>query len=190
MKTVGLTGGIGSGKTTISKVFSVLGVPVFNSDEISKSILFSKEGTKLVSQVFGDEICENGAINKDKLASQVFSDKTELAKLNAILHPLVAKAFDVWKTKQNFPYCIKEAAILFESGAYKSCDLVISVSCSEAERVRRVLKRDQRSLQQIQEIVNKQWSDEERQELADFIINNENQKVLPQVMLLHGKFMI
>lgn len=188
MLVVGLTGGIGSGKTTISKIFSALGVPVFNSDEVSKSILFSQKGSQPIIQEFGSQICEKGVINKAKLAKIVFDDKLKLSKLNAILHPLVAEEFVKWKTNQNFSYCIKEAAILFESGGNKACDFVITVSCSEEERVKRVLKRDNRSIEEINAIINKQWPELDRIKYADFSINNENQKVIPQALALHDKF--
>ncbi len=184
MKVVGITGGIGSGKSTICKVFSSLGVPVFHSDEISKSILFSPEVAQLVIEKFGDKVAEGPGLSRVKLAEVVFKEKSSLDWLNSVLHPKVAEEFTKWQTNQKFPFCLKEAAILFESGGASSCDLTVNVQCSEEERLKRVLKRDRRTKQQVLDIIAKQLSESERTELADYNINNENQKILPQVLRL------
>lgn len=188
MKVVGITGGIGSGKSTVCKVFSSLGVPVFHSDEVSKSILFSPEVAPLVIKKFGDKVVEEGVLSRVKLADVVFKDKASLAWLNSVLHPKVAEEFVRWQINQKFPFCLKEAAILFESGGDSSCDLTVNVKCSEEERLKRVLKRDKRTRQQVLAIIAKQLPESERARLADYNIDNENQKVIPQVLSLFEIF--
>lgn len=182
MMVLGVAGGIGSGKTTVCKIFETLGIPVFNSDKVSKSILFSKEISDQVIALFNDVVDEDGVLCSKKLAKVVFSNRGALEKLNSILHPKVAKAFDTWKTNQQSKFVVKEAAILFESGSYKSCDFVLSVSCSVKKRINRVIKRDGRTRSDILAIISKQWTDEERGELSDFVILNESKKIIPQVI--------
>lgn len=188
MKVVGVTGGIGSGKSTVCKVFSSLGVPVFHSDEVSKSILFSPEVAQLVIKKFGDKVAEGGELSRGKLAEVVFKDKQGLAWLNSVLHPKVAEEFVRWQTNQKFPFCLKEAAILFESGGASSCDFTVNIQCSEEVRMKRVIKRDKRTRQQVLDIIAKQLSESERTKLADYNINNEDQKVIPQVLHLYKIF--
>ena len=185
MKVLGVTGGIGSGKTTVCKIFETLNIPVFYADDVSKSILFSKDLIPELKALFGDSIFTNDRLDKGKLANLVFNDEAQLSKLNGLMHPKVKQAFDVWVTNQNSPFVAKEAAILFESGSYKSCDFVLTIACSVEERIKRVLKRDQRDKAQIEAIIQKQWSEEERSNAADFIIENENQKLIPQVLRLY-----
>jgi dephospho-CoA kinase len=126
MKVLGVTGGLGSGKTTVCEIFKTLGVPYFSSDEVSKSILFSLDIQKEVGSLFGDSVFENGLLDRKKLARLIFSDESALEMLNKLLHPKVALSFNIWKDKQQSFFVIKEAAILFESGAYKSCDYVLN----------------------------------------------------------------
>lgn len=181
MKVLGVTGGIGSGKSTVCSVFRVLGIPSFNSDSISKSILFSKEVSQTVIDLFGENVTSNGCLDSFKLGSLVFSHKEELILLNQILHPKVDEAFGIWKEKQTASFVVKEAAILFESGSYKNCDWVLHISCSERERIKRVHQRDNRDTEQIKEIIRNQWSDIERESLSDFVIKNEYKKIIPQI---------
>lgn len=190
MKTLGVTGGIGSGKTTVCKIFKTLGVPVFYSDEVSKSILFSKPIISEMKSLFGEVVFSEGKLSKKKLANLVFNNPEKLTQLNQLLHPRVKEAFELWKLNQDFPFVIKEAAILFESGGYKACDFVLNVSCSEAERKRRVVKRDNRSLKEIERIIRKQWSEKKRAENSDYIIENENLKLIPQVSELFFKLLM
>mgnify|MGYP001169011540 FL=1 len=185
MKILGVTGGIGSGKTTVCGIFKALGVPVFSSDEVSKSILFSSSVQSEVEKLFGERVLENGALSKNKLAEYIFSNEAALESLNQLLHPMVSTAFEAWKNQQKNNLVIKEAAILFESGAYKSCDYVLNVYCSEQERIRRVFLRDERSEQEIKSIISSQWSDNEREKHSDFTINNESEKLIPQVLNLY-----
>ena len=182
MLVVGVTGGIGSGKSTVCKVFEVIGIPVFYADDESKKILFSSSVSKEVIMTFGKKVVTNNILDKKKLATVVFSSEDNLAVLNQILHPKVAQRFKKWSSIQNSKYVIKEAAILFESGSYKSCDFVINVSCSADERIKRVLRRDGRSKEQIEEIISKQFSEQERVSLSSFIIQNECDKIIPQIL--------
>ena len=185
MKTLGVTGGIGSGKSTVCGIFKTLGVPVFSSDEVSKSILFSSGVQREVEKLFGDVVLNNGVLSKNKLAEYIFSNDGALQSLNQIMHPKVSKAFELWKEQQKNKLVIKEAAVLFESGAYKSCDYVLNVYCSTEERIRRVLLRDERSEQEIRSIISRQWSDSERIRHSDFTIDNESEKLIPQVLNLY-----
>jgi dephospho-CoA kinase len=150
---VGLTGGIGSGKSTVCKIFEVLGIPVFYADDESKKILFLPNVSKEVMLAFGNKVVTNSRLDKKKLGTVVFSSVENLTVLNQILHPKVAQRFKEWSSVQRSKYVIKEAAILFESGSYKSCDFVINVSCSVTERIKRVLERDDRSKEQIKNII-------------------------------------
>ena len=187
MKVLGVTGGLGSGKTTVCKIFKTLGVPYFSSDEVSKSILFSTNVQKEVVNLFGDTVIKNGLLDRKKLARLIFSDEAALESLNQLLHPKVAYAFNKWKDKQQGSFVIKEAAILFESGAYKSCDYVLNIYCSEKERIKRVLFRDDRSELEIKAIIARQWTDLQRKEKSDFYIDNEVEKLIPQVKAIFDK---
>jgi dephospho-CoA kinase len=184
VKVLGITGGIGSGKSTVCMIFKTLGVPVFSSDEVSKSILFSSDTQKDVSNIFGDIVLKDGLLDKKRLGDYIFSNESALKSLNKLLHPRVGKAFQVWKEQQNSFFVIKEAAILFESGADKYCDFVVNVSCNEGDRIKRVLKRDNRSESEIKSIIKKQWDENKRAKHSDFIINNESEKLIPQVLNL------
>jgi len=189
MKVLGVTGGIGSGKTTVCGIFKTLGVPVFSSDEVSKDILFTPHIQKKVEELFGDQVLQNGVLSKQKLAKYIFSSEDALESLNQLLHPKVSEAFETWKKHQKHNVVIKEAAILFESGGDKSCDYVLNVYCSEQERIRRVLLRDDRSELEIKAIIARQWSDNERKKHSDFTINNESEKLIPQVLNLYATLM-
>lgn len=185
MKVIGITGGIGSGKTTVCKVFEVLGVPVFYADDVSKRILFSSKISQKVIGEFGEEVVEKGVLDKNKLASFIFSDPSALQWLENVLHPEVALAFEQWKSKQKTTFVLKEAAILFESGSYKSCDAVVNVCCSEEVRIKRVMKRDGKSRKQVEAIIQKQWSESKRQKYSDYLIFNEEEKLFPQIVQLN-----
>ncbi len=185
MKVLGVTGGIGSGKTTVCKIFSTIGIPIFYADEEAKLVLHSQEVIALIRNEFGEEVFSNEKLDTRKLAQIVFKDESKLKLLNGFIHPRVKNAFEQWCLIQNAPYVIKEAAIMFESGSYKNCDWVCNVSCSKEERKKRVSKRDGRSDTEIEFIMSKQWTEEERKKNADFIIENEFQKLIPQVLHLH-----
>ena len=191
MLNIGITGGIGSGKTTICRIFESLFVPVFNADDVAKKIMLTD--TNLVEAIkvqFGREAYfASGELNRKFLSGIVFNDSRALQKLNELVHPAVIQAFDDWAVIQNNPYCLHEAAILFESGAYKSCDYSILVYAPEELRINRVKRRDGHSETEIRARMDKQMPEEEKEKLADFvIINDESTAVIPQVLKIHNRF--
>lgn len=174
-KIIGLTGGIGSGKSTVAKYFQTFGIPVYIADEQAKIIAESPEIVQAVKINFGDEIFENEKLNREKLSQIVFNNPEKLKQLNAIIHPAVKKDFDLWvKTHANEPYLIKETAILFESGSYKDCDFIITVTAPLETRIRRVIKRDGTTREKVLKRIENQWTDAERIAKSKFIIENIN----------------
>ncbi|MBP8066195.1 MAG: dephospho-CoA kinase [Flavobacterium sp.] len=172
-KIVGLTGGIGSGKSTIAAYFKKRGVPVYIADDEAKKIMNNPEVVKKVQSVFEENIIENKQLNRKKIAELVFSSPEQLKKLNSIVHPEVKKHFLDWvKKHEKHPFVIKEAAILFESGTYKDCDKIILVTAPEALKIARVMKRDNVSREQVLERMKNQWSDEKKIPLSDYVIQN------------------
>lgn len=194
MLKIGITGGIGSGKTTICKVFETLGIPVFYADTVAKQIMTTDailiEGIK---DTFGAESYANdGVLNNKHIANIVFSNETELNKLNALVHPAVFRAFDQWDAElpKHLPYSLKEAALLFESGSYEMCDKNILVTAPHALKMARVIQRDNVSEEQVLARMNKQFTDRQKLKLADYFIeNNENQSIILQVLDLHEQFL-
>ena len=187
MKIVGLTGGIGSGKTTVARMFATLGIPVYNSDiEAKKLTQTSEKIRKELILLLGEEIFADGVLNRKLMANKIFNDNILLKKTNAIIHPKVAEHFRQWAAAQKTPYVIKEAAILFESGSAALCDVVIMVTAPEKERIRRVMERDGVSEEDVRARMDNQWSDAKKIELSDFVIENyilsQTQK---QVELIH-----
>jgi len=188
---VGVTGGIGSGKSTICHFFNLMGIPVFNADQEAKRII--NESSVIRSKMilhFGKDIYQqNQTIDRKKLAGIIFNSPPLLQKVNAIVHPEVRTYFFDWCKKQQSPYIVHEAAILFESGFYQMMDFNILVTAPEKDRIARVVKRDESSAEQIKERISKQWQDEEKIKLADFIIKNNNQELLlPALIELDLKF--
>jgi len=194
MYKVGITGGIGSGKTTACKVFEVLGIPVFYADTIAKEIMCTDavlvEGVK---SAFGKEsYFEDGKLNNKHIAGIVFNNEIALAQLNALVHPAVFRAFDAWEATipSTVPYTLKEAAILFESGSYKMCDTTILVTAPLKIKMKRLIKRDGVTAEQVKARMDKQLSDEEKTKLAGhFIVNDEEKSVIEQVLSLHHQFL-
>ncbi|MEH6763485.1 MAG: dephospho-CoA kinase [Aequorivita antarctica] len=173
MKIIGLTGGIGSGKTTVAQLFSELGVPIYIADiEAKKLTDTSKVIRRKLISLLGEEAYKGPKLNRKFVADKIFNDKTLLEGVNAVIHPKVAAHFRKWVSKQKATYVIKEAAILFENGGYKNCDLVILVTAPKAVRIARVRTRDNASSIEIEQRMKNQWSDEEKQKLADIIIEN------------------
>lgn len=190
MLKIGVTGGIGSGKSTVCKVFSVLGIPVFEADRIAKSLMNTDlEIREKLVNLFGAAVyLPDQTVDRKYLAGIVFNDPSLLAQLNAIVHPVVRKAFFDWCDKQQSPYIIHEAAILFESGFYKMMDKTITVATSENERIQRVMKRNGLTFELVQERIRNQWSDDERIKLADFVIrNNDDELIIPQIIEINKK---
>jgi dephospho-CoA kinase len=191
MKIVGLTGGIGSGKTTVASMFADLGVPIYIADDEAKKLMKSSKviKRKLVN-LFGDRAYLNGALNKPFIANAIFNNKELLEKMNAIIHPKVASHFSKWKLKQNSPYIIKEAAILFENNTYKSFDFIITVTAPEEIRIKRLLQRDNSSLKRIKDIMKNQWTDAEKIKHSNFVIvNNTIDDTERQVVKIHKQIM-
>jgi len=173
MMIVGLTGGIGSGKTTIAKMFEKLGIPVYIADVEAKVLTnSSQEIRKELIKLLGEEAYLNDMLNKKYVANLIFNDKELLSKVNAIIHPRVAEHFKKWYDMQNAPYCIKEAAILFENGAYKKCDYTILITAPLEKRIARVIKRDSSTLEEVENRMKNQWADAKKSKLADFIIES------------------
>jgi dephospho-CoA kinase len=192
MLKIGITGGIGSGKTTVCRIFELLGISIYYADEASKKLLVTDpEIKKEIVAVFGEEVLDDQQfISRKKVAARVFGNESELKKLNAIMHPAVALHFESWlKDQAGKPYILKEAAILFESGAYKQMDKIITVSAPEELRIARVLNRDVVTKEEVQRRISAQLSEEERIKRSDYVIvNDEEQLVIPQVMKLHQLF--
>lgn len=194
MLKVGITGGIGSGKTTICRVFEVLGIPVFYADIVAKQIMVTDpiliEG---IIATFGKQsYFESGVLNNKHIASIVFNDIDELRKLNSLVHPAVFRAFDYWVSEipSAVPYILKEAALLFESGSYKMCDKNILVTAPVSLKIARVTQRDSVTEIDVKARMDKQFTDEQKSLLSDYFIDNtENKSVIMQVLDLHQQFL-
>ena len=191
MKKIGITGGIGSGKTYVASVFQSLGIPIFNADIQAKKIMTSsRKLIKLVKEEFGNDIYKDSDLNKEKLASIVFSNSDKLQKLNSLVHPIVKEEFNNWCKKQTSPYVIKEAAILFESNSHIGLDAVICVSAPLELRVKRLLNRDNYSEKEIKKRIENQISQEEKQKLSDYIIvNDEKELLVPKMIRIHKELL-
>ena len=174
MLKIGLTGGIGTGKSTVAKLFLNKNIPVYDSDARAKSLMSSdKILKKALSEAFGEQVFNGTELNRAYLADIAFSSFEELKKLNGIVHPFVARDFEIWLKQQKAKFIIKEAAILFESGAYKNVDKVVLVSCPLSIRVQRVALRDSLSKEEIMKRVNNQMMQSEKAALSDYIIDNK-----------------
>lgn len=187
MKVLGLTGGIGSGKTTVAGFFKELGIPVYIADQEAKRLM--EEDEKVRQQIisfFGAEAYHQNLPDRKFIASRVFHDREKLEELNGIIHPAVAQDFERWIKVQKAPYVVYEAAILFEKGGYKKCDFNLLVTAPYSEKIKRLQKRDDSTLEEIEARMNNQWTDEKKAALADFIIENkELAKTQKLVLQLH-----
>jgi len=193
MVKAGITGGIGSGKTTVCRIFETLGVPVFYADNVAKAIMTTDALLMNgIRSTFGSEsYFDNGELNSKYIGGIVFNDVKELEKLNALVHPAVFRAFDAWvaQVSPDAPYVLKEAALLFESGSYQMCDVNILVVAPEVQRLQWVMQRDGISAHAVKIRMDKQLSDEEKIKMADRIIyNDERHSLVAQVMELHEFF--
>lgn len=184
MKVIGLTGGIGSGKSTVAKIFKSQGVPVFDSDKQAKALYKEDKVKQKVLDHFGQKVFENGVVSFKKLAAIIFSDATELKWINDLIHPLVHERFKEWMLKQDAELVIKESAILLQSGAVKNCDTIVVVEASQETRVKRVMQRDGISREQVLQRLVKQSSAEKIRQHADFVVNNDGAHVIPQVIMI------
>lgn len=194
MLKIGITGGIGSGKTTVCRIFESMGIPVFYADKVAKEIMVMDdlliEGVK---DTFGNLSYHNdGTLNNKHIADLVFNDATQLEKLNALVHPAVFRAFDNWLSNLPLtaPYVLKEAALLFESGSYTLCDKNVLVIAPTQLKLSRVITRDNTSKEQVLARMDKQFSDEKKLKMTDYIIhNNESQSLIIQAIELHHQFL-
>lgn len=188
---VGLTGGIGSGKTTVANYFKALNVPVYIADNEAKALMNrSKVIKRKLIKLFGGEAYVDHTLNKPFIASQIFNNQDLLKKMNAIVHPKVAKHFLNWVKKQNAPYVISEVAIIFENGSQGKYNYIITVVAPEQTRLNRVIKRDNSSEAKVKAIMNNQWTDQQKTEHSDFVINNTDLKDTKlQVENIHSKLL-
>lgn len=186
---VGLTGGIGSGKSTVAKMFSDLGIPVYIADDEAKTLMNTSPIIKEeIIKVFGNSSYSGNVLNKTLLANAVFNNEELLQKLNNIVHPEVKKHFENWYKNQRSPYVIKEAAILFENGGYKYCDVMITVIADTEIRIKRVMERDKTDRESVLVRIQHQWSDEKKTALSDYIIDNDDlQQTLLKVKKIHNE---
>jgi len=195
MKVIGLTGGMGSGKTTVANFFKELGIPVYIADDEAKSLMnTSAEVKSKIIGLLGVKAYPDGILDRKYVAAQVFNSTEKLEKLNRIVHPAVATDFENWKNSQNSPYVIYEAAILFEKGGQKKCDAVILVTAPYEERIKRLKSRDKSSEEDIEARMKHQWSDSKKRKLADFEIKNsilrntwEQVRKLHEIILISDK---
>jgi len=194
---IGLTGGIGSGKSLAGDIFTILGIPVFRADEVAKQLYSgNREVREKLTGMFGTPVYRpDGEINRSYLASLIFSDKEALGAVNRLIHPLVRAEFDRWVRQQGTPYVLHEAAILFESGVYRSMDDNILVIAPVELRIQRVMERDGADREQVIARIRNQWDEKEKEKLAGYIIrNDEEHLVLEQILEIdhqirsHGEF--
>ncbi|WP_293872035.1 dephospho-CoA kinase [Flavobacterium sp.] len=172
-KIIGLTGGIGSGKTLVANYINSLGFPIYIADNEAKDIMNNQRVVQQIAIAFGNEVLENNSVDREKLSKIVFNNPDKLQILNAIIHPLVKKHFDNWLNRHvDFPFVFKEAAILFESGSYKYCDKIITIIAPLETRIQRVVERDKTSRENILKRIQNQWTDEQKIAKSDFVIHN------------------
>lgn len=187
MTTVGLTGGIGSGKSTVARVFQTLGVPVYNSDDRAKLLMDSDVALRSsITDLLGNQAYADGRLNRAHVAALVFNDDELREQLNTLVHPAVAKDFKTWAANQSSNYVIKEAAILFETGGYSELDQMILVTAPKDVRIERVMARDHSTKAQVLSRMDAQWPDERKIPLSDHVLVNDGRSLLlPQIVDLH-----
>ena len=190
MLKIGLTGGIGSGKTTVARIFEILGIPVYYADTATKELMNRNTALKnSIIQHFGEASYNTGELDRKYLASVVFNNKEKLELLNSLTHPVTIEDAEKWMNRQTSPYVIKEAALLFESGAAEHLDYIIGVYAPQHIRVKRVMERDGLPAEEVMKRVSRQIDEEMKMKLCNFVItNNEQQLVMPQVLELNKKF--
>lgn len=184
---LGVTGGIGSGKTSVCRVFGVLGIPVFSADPEAQIIMNTDRSViNSINNIAGKDLYTDGRLNKEELASLIFHDAELLKKVNSLVHPVVFEHFREWTDMQTTPYVIMEAAILFESGASKLVDRVATVVAPVEERIYRVIVRNKLTREQVTDRIKNQMDDEERIRFSDYVINNsENEMIIPVILGIH-----
>ncbi len=191
MLKIGLTGGIGSGKSTVAKIFEVLGIPVLYADDVAKELMNSDEVLKQsIKDKFGEAAYIDGLLDRKYLSKQVFENSEKLQLLNSLVHPVTIAYATSWMAQQNAPYCIKEAAILFESNSNIGLDFVIGVTAPEDLRIQRIIARDKVTEAEVRQRMSRQMNDEEKMKLCDFVIyNDEKQFITTQVLEIHKKLL-
>lgn len=191
MLKIGLTGGIGSGKSTVAAIFHVLGIPVYYADKAAKRLMNEDASLKKnIQNNFGEDSYKDDKLDREFLSKLVFNNSEKLTVLNSIVHPATIQDAENWIAKQNAPYIIKEAALIFESDAYKFLDFVIGVSSPQELRIERAMKRDNIKREDVLARMSKQMSEEEKMKRCDFIIvNDEKEMLMPQVLALHQKLL-
>ncbi len=192
MLKIGLTGGIGSGKTTVAKVLEVLGVPVYYADDAAKQLMNTNEALKqqLIAHFGKETYFENGELNRKHVAAIVFNNKEKLALLNSLVHPATIADAQQWFGTQTAPYAVKEAALLFESGTAEGLDYIIGVTAPLTIRLKRVMDRDHVPAEEVKRRMANQIDEQLKMKLCDFILhNNEQQLLLPQVTALHEQLL-
>jgi dephospho-CoA kinase len=187
MLKVGITGGRGSGKSTVSRIFELLGIPVYYADTAAKEIMHTDGELKAsVQEHFGADIYKDGVLDRAALGKIVFNDKEQLELLNSLVHPATIRHSDEWAGRQTAPYVLKEAALLFESGSSQSLDRIIGVFAPQPLRLLRVMKRDNATREEVLARMNKQIDENIKMRLCDYVIHNDEQQlVIPQVLALH-----
>ena len=189
---VGITGGIGSGKTTVARIFETLGIPVYYADDAAKRLM--NEDAILRSKIiflFGADTYKNDQLNRPFLASVIFNDQQKLNALNSLVHPLTIEDSEKWMQQQNAPYVLKEAALVFESEVWRNLDKVIGVSSPYEMRLKRAMQRDDNSNEAVQDRMGKQMNEDEKMKRCHYVIyNNEEQLLIPQVIALHEKLIL
>lgn len=191
MLKIGITGGIGSGKSIVAKVFEHLDIPVYNADTAAKSLMEKDPALRAsITELFGPEAYLNGTLNRSFISSLVFKDSRLLAALNALVHPATIQYGKEWMNRQSAPYVIKEAALIFESGTQAELDYVIGVYAPQALRIHRVMQRDTVTREQVMQRMANQLDESLKMKLCDVVVVNDDQQlVLPQVLALHEKFL-
>lgn len=188
---LGVTGGIGSGKTSVCKVFNLLGIPVFSADPVARDIMDNDESiVDHINSIVGRNLYRNGGLDRTVLANLIFNDNSLLQQVNSLVHPLVFGRFNAWVLQQDAPYVIMEAAILIESGGYKLVDKVVTIVAPVEERVKRVMIRNKLTRDQVLERIRNQMTDEERIKVSDYIIqNSEKDMIIPAVLEIHNNIL-
>ena len=191
MLKVGITGGIGSGKSVVCQVFNTLGIPVFNADLAARFLMENDQPlVQSIKSLLGSEVYNNGILDRPKVASIIFGKPELLAKLNALVHPVTIKYANDWLIKQTAPYAIKEAAIFFESGSYSEMDVMIGVYAPQELRISRAMSRGKQTRDEVLNIIARQMNEEEKMNRCDYVITNDDvAAVLPQVLKLHEELM-
>lgn len=192
MLKIGITGGIGSGKSMVAKVFEHLGIPVYNADTAAKSLMENDPALRAsITELFGPDSYLNGTLNRSYISSLVFKDRSKLEALNALVHPATIRYGMEWMSKQTTPYAIKEAALIFESGTQNELDYVIGVYAPQALRIHRVMQRDNVTREQVLQRMANQIDESVKMKLCDFVVVNDDQQlVLPQVLKLHDNLRV